>query len=130
MKMDWNLYLLIQKPAYQALLFLLLTPILILVIQPGNADKAWVIAFCAFALFLLVNAIGLWFDDSHWKYFFYSIGFAVGYILLIGAIMPGILKIMNLDGSGESGMAFLVIIYQPFILMLVMLAKWVVMKWF
>lgn len=129
--MDWNFYvLMMQKPAYQALLFLLITPLLVFIFQPRNADIAWVIAFCAFASFLLVNAVGLWFDDSPWRYFFLSIGCAVGYILLIGVIMPPILKVFNINGSGESGMAFLVIIYQPFILLLVMLVKWVMMKWF
>jgi hypothetical protein len=128
--MDWNAYLLIQKPAYQALLFSLLTPIFIFVIQPKSADKAWVIAVCIFVLFLIVNAGLLWFNDSPWRYFFYSIGFTVGYLLLIAIIMPALLKVMRLDGSGESAMAFLVLIYQPFALLLVMFAKWIVTKWF
>ena len=128
--MDWNVYLLIQKPAYQALLFLLLTPILIFVIQPKSADTAWLIAAYTFVLFLIVNAGLLWFDDSPWRYFFYSIGFAVGYLLFIAIIMPGLLKVLKLKGSEESAMAFLILIYQPFALLLVMLVKWIVTKWF
>ena len=128
--MDWNVYLFIQKPAYQALLFLLLTPILIFVIQPKSADTAWVIAAYTFVLFLIVNAGLLWFDDSPWRYFFYSIGFAVGYLLFIAIIMPGLLRVLKLKGSEESAMAFLILIYQPFALLLVMLAKWIVTKWF
>lgn len=128
--MDWNVYLFIQKPAYQALLFLLLTPILIFVIQPKSADMAWTIAAYTFGLFLMVNAGLLWFDDSPWRYFFYSIGFAVAYLLLIAIIMPGLLRILRLESSGESAMAFLILIYQPFALLLVMLAKWIVTKWF
>lgn len=124
------MYLLVQKPAYQALLFLLLTPVIILVIQPKNADTAWLIAVYTFVMFLVVNAGLLWFDESPWRYFFYSIGFAVGYLLLIAVIMPGLLSVLQLKGSGESAMAFLVLIYQPFALLLVMLAKWVVLKWF
>lgn len=127
--MDFNLYLLIQKPAYQALLFLLLTPILVFVIQPKSADSAWLIAVYTFVLFLLVNAILLWFSDSAWHYFFYSIGFAVVYIVIIAIIMPVLLKILQLKGSGESAMAFLMLIYQPFALLLVMLIKWIVIKW-
>jgi hypothetical protein len=128
--MDWNVYLFIQKPAYQALLFLLLTPILIFVIQPKSADTAWLIAAYTFALFLVVNAGLLWFDDSPWRYFLYSMGFAVGYLLLIAIMMPGLLRVLGLEGSGEGAMAFLILIYQPFALLLVMFAKWMVTRWF
>jgi len=127
--MDWNVYLFIQKPAYQALLFLSLTPILIFAIQPKSADVAWLIAAGTFVLFLIVNAGLLWFDDSPWRYFFFSIGLAMGYLLLIAIIMPGLLKVLKLKSSEESAMAFLVLIYQPFALLLVMLVKWIVTKW-
>ena len=126
--MDLNVYLLLQKPAYQALFFLLLTPILIFVTQPKSADGAWLIAVYAFVLFMIINAILLWFNDT-WRYFFYSIGFAIGYILIIAVMMPGVLKILQLKGSGESAMAFLLLIYQPFALLLVMAVKWIVTKW-
>ena len=128
--MDWNVYLFIQKPAYQALLFFSLTPILIFAIQPKSADMAWLVAVCTFVLFLIVNAGLLWFDDSPWRYFFYSIGLAVVYLLFIAMIMPGMLKVLKLKSSEESAMAFLILIYQPFALLLVMLVKWIVTKWF
>lgn len=123
--MDWNVYSLIQQPAYQALLFLLLTPIVILIIRPKSADTAWLIAACTFVLFLIVNAGLLWFDDSPWRYFFYSIGFTVGYLLIIAIIIPVLLRVLRLESSGESAMAFLILIYQPIALLLVMLAKWI-----
>jgi hypothetical protein len=128
--MNWNVYSIIGKPAYQVLLFLILTTIIILAIRPKSADMAWVIAAYVFAVFLIVNAGLLWFDDRPWRYFFYSISFAVGYLLLIAIIMPGLLRVLQLKGSGESAMAFLIMIYQPFALLLVMLAKWAVTKWF
>lgn len=124
--MDWNLYLLIQKPAYQALLFFLLTPTVIFILRPTNVDKAWFIAICMFVLFLIVNSVMLWFDESPWRYFFYSIAFAVGYVAAIAIIMPALIKVLRLDGSGETAMAFLVLIYQPFALMIVMLVKWLI----
>ena len=127
--MNWNVHLLLQKPAYQVLLFLLLTPIVILVMQPKSADKAWLIASFTFMLFLIVNAALLWFADSPWRYFFYSIGFAIGYLLIIALLMRGLLNILKLGNSEESAMAFLVIIYQPVALLLVMLVKWIVTKW-
>jgi hypothetical protein len=126
--MDWDVSLLIQKPAYQALLFLLLTPILIFVVRAKNAEAAWTIAAYTFGLFLIVNAWLLWFDDSPWRYFFYSIGLAVGYLLVIALIMPGLIRILKLKGSEESAMAFLILIYHPFALLLVMLAKWIATK--
>jgi bacteriorhodopsin len=127
--MDWNVYLLLQKPAYQALLFLLLTPILIVVFQPRTSDSAWLIAAFMIILFLVVNAALLWFDDSPWRYFFYSIGVAVAYLPLIAIIMRGLLNVLKLKGSEESAMAFLILIYQPFALLLVMLVKWIAGKW-
>jgi hypothetical protein len=128
--MDWSMYLFIQKPVYQALLFLILTPLLVFVIQPKSTDTAWLIAAYVFALFLIVNAGLLWFDDRPWRYFFISIGCVVGYLLFIAIIMPGLLSMLRLKSSGESAMAFLILIYQPFALLLVMFAKWIVTKWF
>jgi hypothetical protein len=128
--MDWPVFLFIQKPAYQALLFLLLTPVLIVVVQPKSAEIAWRIAVYIFALFLMVNAALLWFDDSPWRYFFLSIGCALGYILLIAIIMRGVITILQLKNSEESAMAFLILIYQPFALLLIMMAKWIMTKWF
>src|SRR5690606_1855869 len=85
-EMDWTMFLTLQKPLYQALLFLALTPILILVIQPKSSDTAWVIAAGTFGVFLVVNAAMLWFDDSPWWYFLLSIGYAVGYLIIIALV--------------------------------------------
>ncbi|MBL7874656.1 MAG: hypothetical protein JNL53_03275 [Cyclobacteriaceae bacterium] len=128
--MDWNLYLYIQKPTYQALLFLLLTPLLILIIQPKNADMAWGIATFTFVLYLIVNAGLLWLADRPWRYFFYSLGCTVVYLLLIAISMRIVLRLMRVESSEESAMAFLILIYQPFALLLVMLVKWLVTRWF
>lgn len=128
--MDWNVSLLLQKPAYQALLFIILTPLLIFVIRPKTADKAWSIAVYVFVLFLMVNAVMLWFAENPWRYFFYSIGFALGYILVIAILMRGVLRILKLKSSEESAMAFLILIYQPVALIVVLLAKWIVTTWF
>lgn len=45
-------------------------------------------------------------------------------------MIPSMLKILHLKGSGESAMAFLMLIYQPFALLLVMVVKWIVTRWF
>lgn len=129
-KMDWIMYLFIQKPVYQILMFLVLTPILVIIIQPKHADSAWGIATAVFVLFLIVNAGLVWFDANPWRYFFYSLGCAVVYVLVISIIMRGLVRVLRLDGSEESAMGFLILIYQPFALLLVMLVKWIVTKWF
>jgi len=130
MTMDWRMLPFIQKPVYQALLFLLITPLVILAFRPKSADSAWLIASSVFAVFLLVNAGLLWFDNSPWRYFLYSIGSALAYLLFIALMMTGLLKVLQLKGSEESAMAFLIFIYQPFALLLVMLSKWIAVKWF
>jgi hypothetical protein len=128
--MDWNVYLLIQRPAYQVFLFLLLTLALIFIIRPKSADMAWLIAAYMFVLFLIVNAGLLWFDNNPWRYFFYSMGFAVVYLLCVAVLMKVLLGVLKFKSSEESAMAFLVLIYQPFILLFVMLVKWITTKWF
>jgi hypothetical protein len=60
-----------------------------------GTDAAWLIATYTFTLFLVVNAGLLWFDNSPWRYFFYSIGFEVAYVLLIAIIMPACSKFCN-----------------------------------
>jgi hypothetical protein len=118
-------FLYFQNPEYQAIIFVLLTPIIIFILQPKTADKAWLIAAYTFAAFLLANAALSWFQEHQWRYFFYSIGCSIGYLLVIALIMAGMLRILRLKDSGESAMAFLMIIYQPFALLLVMLVSWI-----
>jgi hypothetical protein len=124
--MDLSVYSFIQNPLYQAVLFLLLTPLIVFLIKPKTADKAWVLAAYTFMGFLIVNAVLIWFDENPWRYFFYSIGVALAYLLVIAIIMQGLIKVLNLRGSGESGMAFLIMIYQPFALLFVMFVKWII----
>lgn len=120
----------IIKPIYQALFFLLLTPISVLLFHPKNADNAWLIAAYHFIVFMVVNAGLLWFDDAPWRYFFHSIGFAVAYLLVIAIVMPILINQMQLKGSGESAMAFLLLIYHPIALLLIIMMKWAYFKWF
>lgn len=71
---------------------------------------------------------GQWFFDNQWQYFLYAMGFSIAYILAIAIIMPILIKILKMEGSGESAMAFLFIIYHPVGLMVVMQAKWLYLK--
>lgn len=127
--MDLNVNTLLQKPAYQALFFLLLTPLLLVVTQIKSADKAWSLAVFVFFVFMISNASLLWWAASPWPYFFVSIGVAVAYVLLMGSVLPSLLEVLRIHGSGESAMAFLVVMYHPFLLLGVMVVKWMVSKW-
>ena len=128
--MNSILQLLIETPVYQALLFVVLTPILILISRPKTAERAWSLAAYVFAVFLISNSVLLWFNASPWRYFFYSIGCALGYLLLMAIIMRILIRVLRLERSEESAMAFLIIIYQPVALLLVIGVKWIVTTWF
>ncbi|MES2514664.1 MAG: hypothetical protein V4580_10995 [Bacteroidota bacterium] len=123
--MIWKHILFIEQPAYQALVFALFSPALLLIIKPKSADRAWTIAAYIFAMFLTINAIMLWFDDNPWHYFFYSLGTSVAYISIVAISMPALLKALRLQSSQESAMAFLIVIFQPFALLLIMFTKWI-----
>ncbi|MEP2669305.1 MAG: hypothetical protein ABJH04_09945 [Cyclobacteriaceae bacterium] len=118
----------LHKPIYQALLFLLISIPLILLSSPKNANGAWLIAGYCYLGFIVMNIVLQWFSHHQWHYFFHSIGFSVAYILAIAVIMPIMIKLIKLEGSGESAMAFLFIIYHPVGLLIVMFAKWVYFK--
>jgi hypothetical protein len=126
--MDWHNFLFILKPACQALLFVILTPVCIFIIKPKTADKAWTVATYLFAAYLIANAILIWFDENYWRYFFYSLGFFICYITLIATTMPALLRILRLRSSQESAMAFLIVIYQPFVLLFMLFVKWLVVS--
>lgn len=118
----------LQKPHYQALLLLLITIPILLLSSPKNADSAWFIAGYCYLGFIVLNIVVQWFSESQWQYFFYSIVFSIAYILAIAVMVPVLIKLLKLEGSGESAMAFLFIIYHPVGLLIVMFAKWIYFK--
>jgi hypothetical protein len=65
-----------------------------------------------------------------WPYFFISLLCSVGYLLVVSFLAPLLIQLQRAEGSGESAMIFLVIIYHPFILLLMFLAKWMYLKLF
>ncbi|MEZ4945427.1 MAG: hypothetical protein R2804_07875 [Cyclobacteriaceae bacterium] len=118
----------LHKPLYQALLLLLVTIPILLLSSPKNADSAWLIAGFCYLAFIVLNIVAQWFSVNQWQYFFYSISFSIAYILVIAVIMPILIKLLKLEGAGESAMAFLFIIYHPVGLLIVMFAKWIYFK--
>ena len=121
---------LLQKPFIQAAFFLLLTIPSILIIGPKTADKAWLIAGLVFIGFMLTNALYIAFISDTWRYFFYSLGGSVVYLCVIAVLMPALLKALSIEGSAESAMVFISIIYHPVFLLLVVFLKWAYVKAF
>lgn len=121
---------LLQKPLIQMLVLITLTIITVIGIEPKNANHTWTIAGCFYIAFIVLNSILICMVSNHWSYFFYSIGFSILYILSIGMIISAYIKIANIEGSGESAMIFLFIIYHHVALLLILLVKWAYFKIF
>lgn len=128
--MTATIFELLQKPFLQVLLFLLLTILSVFISKPGNADATWVRAGYGFIGFMLVNSILICTVPESWSYFFYSLGFSVAYFLCVGILVSVIIKILKLEGTEESAMIFLFIIYHPVFLLVMLFFKWVYFKLF
>jgi hypothetical protein len=125
-----NVLYLVQKPLYQALLFTGVTLLLFIIIRPQKTETLWTIAGAVYGLFILTNTIALCFEANVWSYFLYSMLFTVLYLLIAGVMVSAFSSMLKAEGSGESSMIFLVIIYHPFLLLLTIFLKWVYFKIF
>jgi len=121
---------LLQRPFVQMLGFVLLTIPTIFIIGPKNADHVWTIAGFIYIGFILVNSILIFFASPGWSYFFYSLGFSVLYLVSIFIVITALIKLLKIEGSGESAMTFLFIIYHPVFLLFVLFLKWAYYKLF
>jgi hypothetical protein len=111
------------KPFYQFGAVVLLNIVALLIARPGKADGAWVISGIAYAFFILLNAILIFWADTHWRYFFVSLACSLLYIGVASLVVPGYIKFFNVSGSGESGMIFLIIMYHPIVLLVSIFIK-------
>jgi hypothetical protein len=121
---------LLQKPFIQALFFILITILSVFIIGPKDADSTWVIAGYIFIGFMLVNSILICTVSNSWSYFFYSLGFSALYLVSIGIIISTSIKLLKIEGSAESAMIFIFIIYHPVLLLFMLFLKWVYFKIF
>jgi hypothetical protein len=128
--MGFTLFDWLQKPFYQLLVFVLLTLVVVVIVRPVKADNAWVIAGIVYVCFIVFNTVLIGFADKQWYYFLISLGFSILFLLAIGVLIPGLIKIMKIEGSGESAMIFLIIIYHPLTLLLMMFLRWAYFKVF
>jgi hypothetical protein len=99
-------------------------------IGPKNAENTWNIAGFVFIGFMLINSIFISFTPNSWKYFFYSLGFSVLYLVSISVMIPAFIKILKIEGSAEGAMIFIFIIYHPVLLLFMLFLKWAYFKFF
>ncbi len=123
-----HLFQLIRKPAYQALLFVIFSIAVTFIIRPRIADNVWVICGLTYCFFILANSVLSFFAVNVWQYFFISLGVSFLYLLVAGFIANMLINALKLEGSGESGMIFLVIIFHPVSLLVSIALKWAFLK--
>lgn len=120
----------LQKPFVQMLFFLCLTILSVLIIKPKNCDKTWNIAGIVFIGFILANSLLICTVSNNWTYYFSSILFSLLYLIIISIIIPALIKLLKIEGSGESAMIFITIIYHPVCLLMMLFLKWTYFKLF
>ena len=114
------------KPYAHVVLFLAIT-IVVLALPPAkNANVVYSRAGVIYALFILVNSIVVFLSPDTWSYFFISLLFSIIYIVVVSLLCSSYIKLTKVQGSGESAMVFLVIIYHPVALLLMIAIKWFV----
>ncbi|ABG59098.1 hypothetical protein [Cytophaga hutchinsonii] len=118
------LFELLKKPFFQVLFFILLTIVCVFIIRPKNTDKTWTLAGIIFIGFMLVNAVMICYAVTGWAYFFYSLLFAILYLCSISIILPALIKLLKIEGTDESAMVFIFIMYHPVCLLLMLFLKW------
>jgi len=116
----------ISKPLYQGLFFLVFTFMILLLTKPSSADKTYTFSGILYGLFILTNTIFLFFTENTWTYFFYSSVFSLIYIFASYLISKIFIRLFNVNGSEESSMIFLAIMYHPPLLLICMFIRWLV----
>lgn len=96
------------------------------VFRPGSANAMWNTAGVLYIGFILANAVFLLFADGTRAYFFISLACSLAYILAAGILVSGLIRVLKINGSGESAMIFLSVIYHPVVLLLMVLLKWMI----
>jgi hypothetical protein len=119
---------LIAKPIVQAAMFMLLSMVLIPIFRPKNAETVWSIAGVVYALFIVANSILVCFVTNVWPYFWYSMLLSFAYLVVAGLVVMAYLKLAGTQGSNESGMVFVVIMYHPVALLVMIFLRWAYSK--
>lgn len=114
----------LQKPVYQLAIIQLLSVLVIIIYRPNDVNSSWTVVGLFYVLFIMLNSVFIWSAPRVWVYFFTSLGLSMVYMLLAYFVVSLFNELMKIKGSGESSMIFLVIIYHPFSLLIVLAVKW------
>jgi len=120
----------ITRPFFQVIVFTLLSIVILPIARPKDANSVYTIAGIVYAVFIVVNSIIICFVPKMWPYFFYSMLFSIVYVLATAVIMSLYIDITKTEGSGETAMIFLIIMYHPLASLLVIFLKWAYLKIF
>ena len=118
----------IFKPQWQAILFIVITAATLVILRSPDAERVWLVTAAGYAGFMVVNSVLIWFATKASRYFVISMLVSVLYIFAARAVILIFESSMELDGSDEAAMIFLIVIYHPVMLLGVMLARWVFTK--
>jgi hypothetical protein len=119
------LFQLIHKPICQGSLFLILTVLIACIARPQSADRLWVISGLLYGCFIVTNAVVAFFVMDTWPYFFISLGVSFLYLLVIAVTVKMFMHVFHLEGSEESAMVFMIVIFHPLALLLAIFLKWI-----
>jgi hypothetical protein len=121
-----NAYLL--KPYAHVVIFLAVTVAIFVLLRPKDANALYTMAGVVYAVFILTNSILIFFAQNTWTYFFTSLLLSISYILAVAPLSSIYIRMAKVEGSGESAMMFLVIIYHPLAMLFVIFLKWIMSK--
>lgn len=116
------------KPYVHTLVFVAVTLAVFGLLRQKDADGVYTVAGIAYGAFILTNSVLMYLAQSSWSYFFTSLLFSITYIIAIAIVSTIYIRIAKIPGSGESAMVFLIILYHPAVLLLVMAVKWAVSR--
>jgi hypothetical protein len=120
----------VYRPVGQAVIFLIISMVLVVAARVKNPETMWIIAGVCYGLFIVSNSVMVWKSATPWSYFLISLLLSVGYLFVAWGIMSIYASLLKISGSNESSMIFLIVMYHPFALLIVMFLKWLFLKLF
>jgi hypothetical protein len=114
----------LYSPLYQIIGFFLLTVLSLLIFGKHLAESLWNIGGIVFGCYIIFSSILILFVDSGWGYFFSTLGYSILYLIITGILIQIIIRVMQIPGSNESAMIFLIIMFHPILLLFFKFIKW------
>jgi hypothetical protein len=120
----------IARPFLQIVFFTLLSMVVVPAARPKNADSVFTIVGVIYMVFILVNSVAICFAPKVWPYFFNSLLFSIVFLLTLVLLASIYIDVTKTQGSGETAMVFLVVMYHPIALLLVIFLQWAYLRLF